>query len=1364
MDALPAVLQAVQKQLDLQGAAIMQLMEKMSTSPTCSVPVVMKDKHTIFDSLHRRIEKFIYDPDRGRTFDIWLRRYQDLFDNECDDLEEKDKTRLLVSRLDEDCHQMLTAAIAPKQPSELSWNEVLEVLERQFGSAKTLFRRRFECFKMRYEGQEFNNYELLVKTKCTDAKLDIIDFDGLQCLLYVAGFQGPDFADYRTRLLRKLDQSEKVTLKDLTAKCQLIKSYKEDSRMLEGVSSAVNFIRHKKRFRSKKKSKSRERQKKELNELHSSEWKPQSGPTTSRRRHRHINNVIAALKRDDHPHLDVAINGHPAQLLLDTGSEITIISESTWKLLGSPQLQSTDVTGYVANGTPLKIRGYFETDFTVANSSGGRFNGHGTCFVTEDNCNVFGMPWIKQLPDLYRAVRRYQVHRTIVVDHVATSRDATVAKLKAMFPDVFKSGLGRCTTTKATLKLRTDALPVFKKKRPVPYANVEVLDKEINRLLAEDVLSPVTYSKWAAPIVVVKKANGTLRLCADYSTGLNDALMLHQHPLPTPEDVFAKLNGGTIFTQIDFADAYLQVEVDEASKGLLTINTHRGLFRYNRLPFGVKSAPGIFQQIMDSMTAGLEGCAAYLDDVIVTGRTIEEHAANLEALFERINQFGFHVRMEKCSFLMHQIRYLGNIIDADGRRPDPGKVEVIKKMPPPQDIQQVRSFLGLLNYYGAFVEEMHQLRAPLDKLLKKDAHFNWSPECQRAFDRAKEILSSDLLLTHYDPSKEIVVAADASEYGIGAVISHRFSNGSEKPIYHACRTLTAAERNYGQVEKEGLALVFAVRKFHRYLHGRHFKLLTDHKPLLAIFGNKKGIPVYTANRLQRWSLLMLNYNFTIEHRTSNNFGQADALSRLIAEQTTPPEDVIMAKINVDAINLFMDASTKLPVTADAVAEETLKDIQLKEVLQCVQTGRWPKKPKDELLRFNSMRNTLTTHRGCLLFGDRIVIPKKLQAAVLTDLHDGHPGMSRMKMLAREYCYWINIDKDIEEKVKSCNRCQEVAKSPVKTTLCPWPIEDRPWNRVHADFAGPVDGRMFLVVVDAFSKWPEIVEMSTTSSPATIKELRQLFSQFGYPETLVTDNGTQFTSREFSDFCHRNGIKHLRSPPFHPQSNGQAERFVDTFKRTLYKLRGEGTVQEALQTFLFNYRRTPCPTLSGRSPAEVFLGRRLRSTLTVLQPREASLEHRRNPKMEAQFNRHHGAHQRTFKPDDIVWTRDYRAGYPRWIKGRVRFRHGQCIYDVQVDDQLWRRQANQLRPGSDTALTTLNDQFDLPLLPCNTNDTPTRDQRAGTNEDSSPTPSAVVPAASPRRSRSRRPPVRLQVNPKKKTYTDGIRLGREVLDP
>nr|CDJ90128.1 RNA-directed DNA polymerase (reverse transcriptase) domain containing protein [Haemonchus contortus] len=451
--------------------------------------------------------------------------------------------------------------------------------------------------------------------------------------------------------------------------------------------------------------------------------------------------------------------------------------------------------------------------------------------------DIFGWEWIQKIPELVEPLQKYISGVTIVADPAASCREEIVAKLKINYADVFRAGLGRCTKTKATLQLKPDAHPIFKKKRPVPFAYVAALDEEIDRLLAEQVLSPVDYSARAAPIVVVKKSNGTLRLCADFSTGLNDALMLHQHPLPTPDDVFTKLNGGTTFTQIDFADAYLQIEVDDEAKELLTINTHRGLLRYNRLPFGVKSAPGI-----KSMICGLEGCAAYLDDVIVTGRNIEEHVANLEALFKRISDYGFRVRVDKCNFLMPQLRYLGNIIDSTGRRPDPAKIEVIRKMPNPTDIGQVRSFLGMLNYYGHFISEMRQLRAPLDDLLRKNAPFKWSAECQDAFQRAKDVLASDLLLTHYDPSKEIVIAADASEYGLGAVISHRLSDGTEKAIHHASRSLTAAERNYGQVEKEALAITFALRKFHRYIYGRHFKLLTDHKPLLAIFGSKKGVP------------------------------------------------------------------------------------------------------------------------------------------------------------------------------------------------------------------------------------------------------------------------------------------------------------------------------------------------------------------------------------------------------------------------------------------------------------------------------------------------------------------------------------------
>ena len=313
------------------------------------------------------------------------------------------------------------------------------------------------------------------------------------------------------------------------------------------------------------------------------------------------------------------------------------------------------------------------------------------------------------------------------------------------------------------------------------------------------------------------------------------------------------------------------------------------------------------------------------------------------------------------------------------------------------------------------------------------------------------------------------------------------------------------------------------------------------------------------------------------------------------------------------------------------------------------------------------------------------------------LHKGHPGITRMKTIAREHVYWSGIDRDIEDWTRSCSPCQQAAKAPIKHTLCTWPEESKPWSRIHIDFAGPLHGQMYLVIVDAFSKWPEIVEMTSSTTTSTINVLQRLFAQFGLPETIVSDNGTQFTSAVFQEYCRENTIKHIKSPPFHPQSNGQAERFVDTFKRALMKLKDEGTYKESLQIFLFSYRTTPCASLpNGRFPAENFLGRKLRSILTELHPRTIEHDTRRSGTMEKQFNRHHGARSRHFQNGDLVFVRDYRPGSIKWTPGQIFRRRGRVLYDISVERKLWRRHVNQVRPRQNTTCTkTLLETFDLP---------------------------------------------------------------------
>lgn len=400
------------------------------------------------------------------------------------------------------------------------------------------------------------------------------------------------------------------------------------------------------------------------------------------------------------------------------------------------------------------------------------------------------------------------------------------------------------------------------------------------------------------------------------------------------------------------------------------------------------------------------------------------------------------------------------------------------------------------------------------------------------------------------------------------MISHLFTDGSEKAVAHAARALTKTEKNYSQIEKEALAIVFAVQKFHKMLYGRRFTLLTDHKPLLAIFGSKKGIPIYTASRLQRWATLLLGYDFEMKYLSTDSIGQADALSRLINTGKQESEDAVIASIATEPefSHVLRDAVDPLPVNVQMVKKATNHDALLQEVLGYVRSG-WPKKcPNEQLTPFFTRRGSLSEIDSCLFFGERVVIPEVLRERVLRQLHKGHPGITRMKALARSYVFWPNLDAHLEEVGRSCSNCAFAAKRPKQTELKTWPMPEVPWSRVHVDFAGPLNGVPFLILVDAYSKWPEVTVMQNTSSFSTIRALRHIFCQHGYPETLVSDNGPQFTSELFTTFCNMNGITHLRTAPYHPQSNGQAERFVDTLKRAIKIKRGRNVGEKTRRIF------------------------------------------------------------------------------------------------------------------------------------------------------------------------------------------------------
>ena len=296
------------------------------------------------------------------------------------------------------------------------------------------------------------------------------------------------------------------------------------------------------------------------------------------------------------------------------------------------------------------------------------------------------------------------------------------------------------TPYKATLHMQQDAIPRFFKPRPIPFAIKDAIGKELNHLESQGIIKKIDHSEWATPIVAVPKKDGRFRICGDYKVTINQVLSVDQYPLPKLEDLFATLAGGTVFTKLDLSQAYLQLQLDEKSIPYVTVNTHQGLYSYTRLPFGVASAPAMFQKLMDVVLQGILGVICYIDDILVCGKDEESHLRTLNEVLERLKKHGFRLKQEKCEFLTDSVEHLGHQIDKTGVRAVPSKVSAIMNAPTPNNVQELRSFLGLLNYYGKFIPNLASIVYPLNNLLQADKEWNWSPECTEAFQCAKSKL------------------------------------------------------------------------------------------------------------------------------------------------------------------------------------------------------------------------------------------------------------------------------------------------------------------------------------------------------------------------------------------------------------------------------------------------------------------------------------------------------------------------------------------------------------------------------------------------------------------------------------------------
>ena len=376
---------------------------------------------------------------------------------------------------------------------------------------------------------------------------------------------------------------------------------------------------------------------------------------------------------------------------------------------------------------------------------------------------------------------------------------------------------------------------------------------------------PVNDSSWGTPLVPIVKPDGNIRLCADYKVTVNKAMRPGSYQLPMPSHLLPKLSGAKFFAKLDLSQAYLQLPVTEEAARVQAVVTNQGCFKVTRLQFGINLAPEIFQAAMDKIFCNMEGIIVYFDDLLLFGSSMNELSERIHAVLTKLRKNGLKLKREKCKFGLTEIEFLGYSISEKGIKPCENLSQAIRDAPEPNDKHELRAFLGLLNFYHSFLPHKATILDPLHNLLKKDVRWKWTKECTNSFNNAKKLLSNHLLLTLFNPKFPIVLVCDASPVGVGSVLCHKI-NGKEIPIAFHSRTLTKTERNYAQIDREALAIIDGVKKFHNFIYGFPFEIVTDHKPLLGLFNPSTSTPDVISPRMLRWNYLLSAYSYKITHR------------------------------------------------------------------------------------------------------------------------------------------------------------------------------------------------------------------------------------------------------------------------------------------------------------------------------------------------------------------------------------------------------------------------------------------------------------------------------------------------------------------
>lgn len=968
----------------------------------------------------------------------------------------------------------------------------------------------------------------------------------------------------------------------------------------------------------------------------------------------------------------VTAGNKPVEFKVDTGAAVTAITEVTYEALKRPKLSPTSKILCGPAQQSLTVLGQFRERI-----------------ATQDQSALLDLYVIKGLKTNLLGLQ------AITALHLMERLCTTELKsqdLKDQFPQVF-TGLGTFGE-EYEVKLKEDAKPFsLYAPRNVPIPQLPKVQRELERMQKLGVIRKVSEpTPWCAGMVVVPKRSGDIRICVDLKP-LNESVLREVYPIPTVDDTLAQLTGAKIFSKLDANSGFWQIPLAKKSQLLTTFITPFGRFCYNKLPFGISSTPEVYQKRMNQILEGLPGVLCLIDDILIFGQDQNEHDVRLQAALRQLQEAGVTLNPEKCAFSQHSLKFLGHMIDEQGIRADPDKTAAIQDMSTPKSITDLRRFMGMVNQLGKFSHKIAELGQPLRACLSTKNSWTWGPDQDRAFSEVKKELTQPSVLALYNPKSKTKVAADASSFGLGAVLMQE-QDDVWRPVSYASRAMSETERHYAQIEKEALAVTWACEKFRSYLLGLTFTIETDHKPLVPLLSTKclNSLPP----RLIRFRLRLSSFSYTIQHVPGKLLYTADTLSRAPITCSSSPA--------VEGVEEFVGSiMATLPASPHRLKDYCTaqkQDPTCQQIRQYCQDG-WPcKEQVDRNLRaFWKVRGSFTVCEDMLLFNSRIVIPKSLQRKTLDKIHQGHQGIERCLQRIRSSVWWPGITTHLKQVIQNCHTCSKNArprKEPLMTTNLP----EYPWQVVGTDLFEK-NGFHYLLTVDYFSRYPEVTRLATTTSTAVISALKAVFARHGIPEVVRSDNGPQYSSHEFAIFVDSYGFKHSTSSPHYPQSNGQAERMVQTVKRLMNN-------SSDLYMALLTYRATPLPWC-GHSPAELCMGRQIRTT--VPQPtrhlvprwtyltefRQKSDEYKR--KQKESFDLRHRVREASELPDQVdVWVN---TG-PEPVRGTVTNAAEQPrSYQVSTPSGDLRRNRSQLNvvpptretlpesPGEQTTPTSSN---------------------------------------------------------------------------